>query len=105
MKISLGRYYLNRKEEIVKVISPQLKPFEMYVALADPENPRSKNLYYVNSDGQVYVDYLDEQDDNDFEQDITCKQCQGRGIFAVVVGPDEVEKSSCSECNGLGYCI
>ena len=104
------RYFINRSGKLVKLISDVLLPFELYIALVEPEKPNIGNLYYVKSNGNcqyvpINVTKLGpcRQTDFDLVEDITCCRCDGRGVASTWLGIDHYERRNCYDCKGSGY--
>ena len=94
MDISKHRYFISRTGLIVKIISERLDPFDLYVAYTIP-----KDIYFVNgTDGRSK-----ERTSDDLIKDITCPQCNGKGVFISIVEKDMACKRDCVRCQKKGY--
>lgn len=100
LQLKKYHFYLDRAGRLVQIITDKIKPFDLYIALADPRDPRSGNLYYVRSDG-VTEDMSD--DSLDLDADVTCSRCGGRGKFLTRTGPDEACIQACFDCGAKGH--
>lgn len=98
LQMQKNHFYLDTKNRLVQVISDKVAPFDLFLALAEPKDPRSNNLYFVRSDGVT-----DGCEDLDLMQDVTCLRCRGRGNFLTMTGPDEAVRHVCYDCGTNGH--
>lgn len=103
LKMRRGRFYLDRKRMLVKIISDEMQPFPVFAALKiRPVSPKSKVLDIKTPDlDNVVLARLPRKGEkdtamnaywSDLVRDVTCWRCEGMERY-----------SPCPKCKGKGF--
>ena len=122
VELRRGRFYLDGKKLLVRVVSGEMKPLPVFAALIyHPERPgdtsyanldmnsldslNPDNICFVRKRGKDEKDTMFTRRWTDLVEDVTCGLCDGRGEYPRKMDADEYRRVPCYMCCSRGFSL